>query len=127
VVIEDAVGVYRQPTPFSGQGSSARAAQLRRAAHHQLNLLRLPRAVAASSEQRQAARRRAINRISENLIWTAARKYLPQGKFAPAYANISVALRLAPLSFVRPGAYLKLAKNLFGDKRKHRVTGASHL
>ena len=120
VVIEDAVGVYRQPTPFSGQGSSARATQLRRVAKHQLKLLQLPRAAAASPQQRRAARRRTINRISENLIWTAAKKYLPNGKIGPAYANISVALRLDPMSFIRPDAYVKLLKNLVGDARKAR-------
>lgn len=118
VVIDEPVGIYRQPTPFSGQGSSARAAQLGRVARHQLELLRLPRAASASTARRREARARTINRISENLIWTAARKYLPQGKIVPAYANISVALRLDPMSFIRPGAYLKLAKNLIGEKRK---------
>jgi len=34
LIITQPVGVYRQPTPFSGQGSSARAAQLRRVARH---------------------------------------------------------------------------------------------
>lgn len=118
VVIEEPVGIYRQPTPFSGQGSSARAAQLGRVARHQLELFRLPRAASASASRRREARARTINRISENLIWTAARKYLPQGKILPACANIAVALQLDPMSFIRPGAYLKLAKNLIGDTRK---------
>lgn len=118
VVIGEPAGIYRQPTPFSGQGSSARAAQLGRVARHQLDLFRLPRAASASAARRREARARTINRISENLIWTAAKKYLPQGKLAPASANIAVALQLDPMSFVRPGAYTKLAKNLIGDKRK---------
>lgn len=118
VVIDEPVGIYREPTPFSGQGSSARAAQLGRVARHQFELLRLPRAAAASAARRREARARTINRISENLIWTAARKHLPQGKFVPAYANIAVALQLDPMSFIRPGAYVKLAKNLIGEKRK---------
>lgn len=111
LVIDEPVGMYRQPTPFSGQGSSARAAQLHRAARHQRTLLRLPRAMAALPGKRRAARKRMLNRIAENLLWNAA-QYLPQGKFRPAYANISVALRLHPFSIVRPGAYKKLAKNL---------------
>src|SRR5262252_2071939 len=44
VVIDAAVGIYRQPTPASGQGSSERAAQLQRVAKHQRQLLKLPRA-----------------------------------------------------------------------------------
>jgi hypothetical protein len=121
VVIEEPVGIYRQPTPFSGQGSSARAAQLGRVARHQLELFGLPRAASASAARRREARTRTINRISENLIWTAAKKYLPQGKLVPACANIAVALQLDPMSFIRPGAYLKLAKNLIGDKRRRIV------
>jgi glycosyltransferase involved in cell wall biosynthesis len=119
LVIETPVGIYRQPTPFSGQGSSARAAQLRRAARHQLKLLRLPRATAAPFSKRRAVRKRMINRIAENLLWKAAH-YLPSGKFGPAYANISVALKLNPLSAVRPGAYKKLAKNLIMKTRVFR-------
>jgi len=116
LVIETPVGIYRQPTPFSGQGSSARAVQLRGAARHQLKLLRLPRATSASSSQRRGARQRMLNRIAENLLWKAAH-YLPEGKFGPAYANVSVALRLNPLSAVRPGAYKKLVKNLIMKTR----------
>ncbi len=112
VVVSEPVGLYRQPTPGSGQGSSARAAQLHSAARHQYNLLRLPRALAAPKAQRRAARKRMRNRISENLIWTAAAKYLPELRLRAAAANISVALRLDPLSIFRPGAYEKLAKNL---------------
>lgn len=121
IVLKTAVGIYRQPTPGSGQGSSERAAQLLRATRHQLQLLRLPRAVAASSPQRRTARRRTIDRVSENLIWTAATVYLPQRKFRPAYANVTVALRIDPLSFVRPKAYVKLLKNLVGERRKARA------
>ena len=116
LVLETPVGIYRQPTPYSGQGSSTRAAQLSRAARHQLNLLRLPRATSAPFSQRRAARKRMLTRIAENLLWNAA-QYLPDGKFKPAYANISVALKLDPLSAVRPGAYKKLAKTLIMKTR----------
>lgn len=122
VVIEEPVGIYREPTPFSGQGSSARAAQLGRLARHQLELFRLPRAASASAVRRREARSRTISRISESLIWTAARKYLPQGKVVPACANIAMALQLDPMSFIRPGAYMKLAKKLTGDKRKRSLS-----
>ena len=120
LVLQEPIGIYRQPTPFSGQGSSARAVQLRRAARHQLSLLRLPRAAAASLHQRRAVRRRMLNRISENLIWTALTQYLPQGKLRPAYANISIALRLNPFSAVRPAAYKHLAKMLMMKTRIFR-------
>lgn len=121
VLIDEPVGLYRQPTPFSGQGSSARAVQLRLVAQHQPRLLRLPRAAAATAKQRHSARRRTINRIADNLIWTAAKIHLPNGKLRPAFANITVALRLAPLSFVRPRAYVKLVNHLFRDLRSART------
>jgi glycosyltransferase involved in cell wall biosynthesis len=117
VVIPEAVGLYRQPTPFSDQGSSARAFQLHRVARHQGRLLRLPRAVAASKTQRRATRERMINRISENLIWTAATKYLPRLQLKPAFANLTVALSLDPLSVMRPTAYQKLGKKLTRERR----------
>lgn len=118
IVMREAMGLYRQPTPDSGQGSSTRAAQLYRAAHHQKNLLRLPRAAAAPVKRRRAARRFMINRISENLIWTAIARYLRHGKLKPAWANVLVALRLNPFSVVRPGAYMKLANNILVKLRR---------
>jgi glycosyltransferase involved in cell wall biosynthesis len=120
LVIETPVGIYRQPTPFSGQGSSARAAQLRRAARHQLKLLRLPRATAAPFSKRRAVRKRMNNRIAENLLWNATH-FLRNGKFGPAYANISVALSLDPLSVVRPRAHKTLAKKLMIKTRFFRA------
>jgi len=110
-VVEAPVGIYRQPTPFSGQGSSARPAHLHRAVRHQLKLLRLPRATAAPFSKRHAARTRMVNRIAENLLWNAV-NYLPNGKFGPAYANLSVAVKLNPLSIVRLDAFKRLVLNL---------------
>ena len=118
IVLPDPVGIYRQPTPFSGQGSSARAVQLRLAASHQLRLLRLPRAAAASVRQRRAIRQQMIRRISENLVWNAFR-FLPQGPFSPALANVAVALKLDPLIAIRANGYKTLAKKLIEQIRDH--------
>jgi glycosyltransferase involved in cell wall biosynthesis len=112
LTIPNPVGLYRQPTPSSSQGSSARAAQLHLVARHQRNLLGLPRALAVSDERRRLARRRMIKRISENLIWTAWAKHLPARQLKPAIANVTVALRLDPVRIVRPGGYGKLARHL---------------
>lgn len=112
LVIQEPMGVYRKPTPSSGQGSSSQAAQLRRASRHQLQLLRLPRARRAAASKRRAIRRRAINRIADTLLWNAAR-HLPRGEFRAVCANILGALRLNPLRAARPGAYKKLAERLF--------------
>jgi glycosyltransferase involved in cell wall biosynthesis len=111
LVVDQPIGVYRQPTPSSVQGSSSQATQLRRASCHQLRLLGLPRARQASASKRRAVRRRAINRIADTLLWNAA-QYWPRGEYRAVWANIMVALRLNPLRAARPGAYKKLAQRL---------------
>jgi glycosyltransferase involved in cell wall biosynthesis len=107
LVMREVVGLYRQPSPVSGQGSSLQSAQLRAAARHQLRLLQLPRAMAATAQRRRAARRRTINRIADTLLWNAARR-LPEKEYGFACANAFAALRLNPLRATRPGAYRKL-------------------
>ena len=122
VVVIEAVGIYRQPTPFSGQGSSARAAQLGRVARHQLELFRLPRAASASAARRREARARTINRISEEFDLDCRQEISAAGQTQfRRVPTLAVALQLDPMSFIRPGAYLKLAKNLIGDKRKRSL------
>jgi glycosyltransferase involved in cell wall biosynthesis len=106
-LMNEVVGLYRQPSPFSGQGSSGQAAQLYRAARHQRRLLRLPRAMAATAQKRREVRRRTLNRIADTLLWNAARR-LPERAYGFAWANALVALRLSPLRAARPGAYRKL-------------------
>jgi glycosyltransferase involved in cell wall biosynthesis len=107
LVTDEPVGLYRQPGPFTGQGSSAQASQLARAARHQRKLLRLPRAMSATAERRREVRRRTINRIADTLLWNAARR-LPERAYGFAFANTFLALRLNPLRALRPGAYRKL-------------------
>jgi hypothetical protein len=107
MILNQPVGLYRQPTPSSSQGSSAQAAQLRRAARHQLQLLRLPRAMAAPARKRREVRRRTINRIADTLLWNAARR-LPDREYGFACANVLTALSLNPLRAIRPGACRKL-------------------
>lgn len=112
LVVEEPMGVYRKPTPSSAQGSSSQSAQLRRAARHQLQLLKLPRAQEAPPSKRRAIRRRAINRIADTLLSSAARGFR-LGESGAVCANILGALRLNPLRAARPGAYKKLAEQLF--------------
>jgi hypothetical protein len=112
VVHKHPVGIYRQPTARSAQGSSGRAAQLMRVAKHQLTLFSLPRAAALPWTQRRAMRQRMKSRIADTLLWSATR-LLPQREFGPACGNILVALRLAPLRALQPSAYRKLATRLW--------------
>jgi glycosyltransferase involved in cell wall biosynthesis len=107
LVMREVMGLYRQPSPLSGQGSSAQSAQLRAAARHQLRLLQLPRAMGASAQRRREARRRAVNRIADTLLWNAARR-LPEKEYGFVWANAVAALRLNPLRAARPAAYRKL-------------------
>jgi glycosyltransferase involved in cell wall biosynthesis len=112
LVMQTPVGIYRQPTPFSDQGSSDRAAQLHRAACHQLKLLKLPRVMAEPSGRRRELRQRLINRVSVTLLSTATRQ-ISKREFGPAYANISRAFKLDPLSAMRPSNYQKLARKVW--------------
>jgi hypothetical protein len=112
IVIEDPVGIYRQPTPSSRQGSSARAAQLRRVAHHQLRLLTLPRVSAKPEIERRAIRRRTLARISESLVWTAVVQHLPGHQIGAAWSNILMAIRIDPRLVARAEGYRKLARRM---------------
>ncbi len=105
------VGIYRQPAPCSGQGSSVRSGQLARAANHQLQLFELPRVKTLSKSQRQAIRRRSINRVADTLLWSAW-KSLPQKEFGFAAANIATALRLNPFRALRPAVVRRMGKTL---------------
>jgi len=111
IVLEQPVGIYRQPTPHSGQGSSAQASQLYDAVDHQLQLFNLPRVRSAQKSQRMGTRRRTINRVADTLLWSAVGR-LPERAFGFAVANIFTALRLSPFRAIRPGVFRILATRL---------------
>jgi glycosyltransferase involved in cell wall biosynthesis len=126
LTMEETVGIYRRPTPLSGQGSSAQSAQLYRAVCHQQELFRLPRVRSALGSKRQAIRRRTINRVADTLLWNAAAR-LPEREFAFAAANIFTALRLNPLRAVRPGVFKKLAERVTANQQASQTNqGASN-
>ena len=116
LVIDEPIGLYTQPTPSSAQGSSAQGAQLLRAARHQLQLMKLPRAQAATASHRRSIRRRTVNRIADTLLWSAAKR-LPEKEFGFVCRNTLTALRLNPLRALRPRAYQKLASHLLEFSR----------
>lgn len=121
MIMKQPVGIYRRPTPLSGQGSSAQAAQLCDAVRHQLQLFRLPRVMSAPKFRRQGTRRRTVNRVADTLLWNAWER-LPEGAFGFAAANIFTALRLNPLRAVRPGAFRKLAERFIGHDQARHIT-----
>ena len=120
LIINEPIGLYRQPTPSSAQGSSAQGTQLLRAARHQLHLMKLPRAQAATQSQRRTIRKRTLNRIADTLLWSAARRF-PEKEFGFVCRNTLTALRLNPLRAVRPRAYQKFASHLLAFRRTQRV------
>lgn len=115
VVWDQPVSVYRKPTPFSEQGSSAQAQHLSRAARHQLQLLRLPRARRSSVSHLRAVRRRAVNRIADTLLLNAVYG-VREGAYPFSCLNVLTALRLNPLRALRPTAYKKLASMFLSQK-----------
>jgi glycosyltransferase involved in cell wall biosynthesis len=120
LVINQPIGVYRQPTPSSAQGSSSQATQLLRAIRHQLTLLGLPKARGATASKRREIRRRAINRCADTLLWSAA-THLTRGEYRAVCENVIGALRLNPLRATRPSAYKKLAQRMFVTHRDNQV------
>jgi len=111
LVTDQPMGIYRQPTPSSDQGSSSQATQLLKAARHQLKLLELPLAREAEPGMRRAIRRRTLNRCADTLLWTATRQ-LPRHEYGAVFRSVLGALRLSPFRMARPGAYKKLAQRL---------------
>ena len=107
LVLDQPVGIYRKPTPFSLQGSSRQAQHLSSVARHQLELLRLPRALAAPANKRSEVRRRALSRIADTLLGNAAQA-IRQGAYEFACANVLAAFRLNPRRTLRPRGYRRL-------------------
>jgi glycosyltransferase involved in cell wall biosynthesis len=120
LIINEPIGLYRQPTPSSAQGSSAQGTQLLRAARHQLHLMKLPRAQAATQSQLRAIRRKTLNRIADTLLWSAARRF-PEKEFGFVCRNTLTAMRISPLRALRPRAYQKLASHLLPFRRTQRA------
>ncbi len=115
ITTQEPVGIYRQPTWNSGQGSSARAKQLRRLARHQRKLLKLPRVAALTSGQRRAIRHRTADQIADTLLWSAFR-LVSERQLLPVFRNVWVALRLSPFRLFRRGPYKKLAARLAANR-----------
>jgi glycosyltransferase involved in cell wall biosynthesis len=110
--VSQPVSLYRKATPTSKQGSSALASHYARAARHQLRLLRLPRAMAAPLHQRRKARRDALNRISDQLIYSAW-TWLPKGAYRYALNNILTSFLLNPRWPLRPKVFKFLPERLW--------------
>jgi glycosyltransferase involved in cell wall biosynthesis len=110
VIIGQSVGVYRRPTPDSGQGSSDFARDALRALRHQKELLKLPRAAAAP---RECARvRRLTKRRFADVLFHRAALWGPRGHYGFAAKHFLTGLRLGPARALRPFVYRQLLASL---------------
>lgn len=116
-VMNEPMGIYRRPTPSSGQGSSSKPEQLYHALDHQRRLFELPRVRTATKSQRRKLRRRTVNRVADTLLWNAT-GFLREKEFKSAAANVFTALRVNPLRAFRPRALRKLDQLLVGPRRE---------
>jgi hypothetical protein len=103
------VGIYTLPPLVSDDGVSHYARDFIRAARHQPQLLRLPRAQAAPARRRREVRRRTLNRLADVLFWQAA-THLAGGAYRLTWGNVLAGLRLSPRRIARPHIYGELLR-----------------
>lgn len=109
-VVDYPLGIYRMATPSSAQGTSSLAAHLTSAARQQEKLLGLPR-VAGAGAVRAEARRKALNNISDILLWNVY-TWLPRGERRYSLSCLVTALRINPRGVLRPSVFRKGLRKL---------------
>ena len=115
-VVNYPVGIYRMATPSSGQGTSALTAHLDLVARQQSKLLGLPRVAAATRGEREAARQKALDNISDILLWNTY-TWLPRGAYRYSSSCLAAALRINPRGVFRPAVFRKGLRKLWRGKR----------
>jgi glycosyltransferase involved in cell wall biosynthesis len=122
---EEAVAVWRRPTPASGQFTS-RAERLHREARrlHADKWLRLPRAASASAARRREAARAFADCASQQLVWEASAR-LKAGHL-PGFARVALAaLCMYPVGVIRKilsaSTWRSLMTSVRGGRRDGRV------
>jgi glycosyltransferase involved in cell wall biosynthesis len=119
-VVDQAVGVWRNFTPGSDQGSARIAALFKLASRVQVEKwFNLPRAASAPIGLRETARQQLLDRFSDTLIWHAATE-LPKGYSEHARTCIRTALSLNPGRAMRPWTFLLLAQTLLPRERQDK-------
>lgn len=112
---EEPVALYRQSTVGSEQLTSNLSAQYQFAAHHQTELLSLPRALSSSDRVRKAARSNARYLMATHLLRQASAACRKRS-YRAAFHNSFTGLRLNPFLFLR----LRFLKGL-----RRRLTGSN--
>lgn len=120
LVVNEPVGLYRQPEPSSQQGSSAQAAHLARALRHQGKLFKLPRVRLIPEVELRALRSRTRSRVTDTLLMNALRK-LPAKEYGFVWTNIRTALTLNPLRVARLAASGRWISQLGESVRRKKV------
>jgi glycosyltransferase involved in cell wall biosynthesis len=120
LVVDEPVGLYRQPEPSSQQGSSAQAAHLARALRHQGKLFKLPRVRLIPEGELRALRSRTRSRVTDTLLMNALRK-LPAKEYGFVWTNIRTALTLNPMRVARLAASGRWISQLGGSVRRKKV------
>ena len=110
VATAEPIGIWRIATPSSGQYSSRFAELWKVFARHQLELMKLPRAVANPNKCREV-RKATLARMSDGLIWDAD-KWLRNGATERARNSILTALRMNPLRASRLWTFKLLYESL---------------
>jgi glycosyltransferase involved in cell wall biosynthesis len=128
-VVDEPVGMWRSFNPDSDQGSVRMPEIFLQANYVQRSKwLRLPRALAATEEERQQVRQRLRNRFSDLLICYAA-SVLPGGHHRMAKKCLLSALHINPVRAIRPWTLRLLAQSVFAGsheemKANRPVTGS---
>ena len=123
VTVSEPVGVYRRPTPGSGQGSADFARDSLRLLRHQRELLRLPLAAAAPASERRLVRRQTARRLADVLFQRAA-VWGARGHYGFALKHFLTGLRLAPARALRPFVYQEFYASLRGrNAPRHEGAG----
>jgi hypothetical protein len=99
-VLPEPVVTWRQSTPISGQLTSEPAQIVCTSVRQFRRWMKLPRAAAATREQKQPAWREFSENMAEHLIWECARA-LRHGKLLQPIKNVSIIPRLDPLTLTR--------------------------
>lgn len=105
MAVETPVIIWRQSTPFSGQGTSQAAELVSLSARQFRNSwMTLPRAVGAARKTRRAAWCSFSENMAEHLIWESARALRRGGQWR-ALKNLSTLTRLDPSALMRIAAH----------------------
>jgi len=105
-------GIYRDPTPLSGQDSSKPVSIVEQILKGLEKWARLPRVKRATQAEWRSARQALLNRLSDVLIYNAIDS-LNCGLFPKARSELLYAIKIQPYRSIRPQTLRLLLRTLF--------------